>query len=261
MKIQTQKQFDEINSDYKGYIFIEDTTEWLVINRSFDNAYIYVRDNATIQCVYNNATIQYVRDNATIRCVGDNATIQDVGGNATIQDVRDNATILLLTMFATITALHSAKKVIAKGNSIIRCFDKNIDIEKTKGVTVIYQDEKLIKENSVKELCELFPVEKKGTKLILYKAVHKIDGKYIADYDKATEYKLGINEATEFDDNTQISCTKGIHVSYLGWAERFGLGWEDLAILECEVNPKDIIVADDCDGKVRAKKINIIKEI
>jgi hypothetical protein len=47
--ISTQKEFDKIKSDFNGQIIIKNTKESLSINRNFDNAYIYVSDNATIK--------------------------------------------------------------------------------------------------------------------------------------------------------------------------------------------------------------------
>ena len=44
-------------------------------------------------------------------------------------------------------------------------------------------------------------------------------------------------------------------------AYNFGRVWENLAILEVEVNPKDIIVSRDCDGKVRASKVKVLREL
>jgi hypothetical protein len=162
-------------------------------------------------------------------------------------------------MFATICAVYSAKKIIAKGNVVIRSFCE-LKIEKTKSVVVIKQSKELFKETSVSEFIDMFPVETNGTKVILYKAVHKIGNKYFSDYEKDYEYTLGVNIAKEFDDSKEKSCSKGIHISHKIWAINFGK-WEDVAILECEVDKKDIVVSKDCDGKVRAKKINIIREL
>jgi hypothetical protein len=275
--IKTQKEFDGIKSDFCGTIRIQDTTGYVSVNRSFDKAEIRVSGNATIKSVYgnatiksvsgnatiefvyDNATIEFVYDNATIKSVYDNATIKSVYGNATIKSVSGNATILLITMFATICALYGANKICAKGNVIIRSFC-SLRIEKTKSVTVVKQSTNLFKKVSVSEYTDIFPVHTKGDKVILYKAVHKRDNKYFADYDKNYEYIIGVNVAKEFDDSKEKSCTKGIHVAHKLWAIRFG-SWDDVAILECEVDKKDIVVAKDCDGKVRARKINIIREL
>jgi hypothetical protein len=34
-----------------------------------------------------------------------------------------------------------------------------------------------------------------------------------------------------------------------------------MALLECEVEPKDIIVCADTDGKVRASKVKVLREV
>lgn len=104
-------------------------------------------------------------------------------------------------------------------------------------------------------------METKGKKAILYKAVHKIDGRYIADYDKKTEYKIGEVKEIENNPSTDNSCSYGIHLSHLNWAVIFGKSWEDCAILECETDLKDIVVSKDSDGKVRTSKIKVVREL
>jgi len=251
--VTTQKEFDSIPLDYKGRIEIKDTKEYLCINKSFNDAYI---------TVYGNATIEYVYDNATIESVSGNATIKYVSGNATIKYVYDNATILLLTGLASVVLLYSAKKIIAKGMNLIRQIGtEKIDMDLGKDVTFV-QIKKTIKEDTTFTMfSKLYPVDTNGKKAILYKAVHKINDKYIADYDETTEYIIGETKEIECDTSIEESCSKGIHLSHLNWARLFGKNWEDLAILECETNIKDIIVSKDCDGKVRTSKVKILREL
>ena len=57
------------------------------------------------------------------------------------------------------------------------------------------------------------------------------------------------------------SCAVGLHVAHKSWARSFGSGWDDLALLECEVQIKNIVVAEDCDGKVRTSKLKVLREV
>jgi len=350
--VNCQKDFDSIKDDFSGRIEIKNTTEPVSINRSFNNAYIVVSDNATIKSVYGNATIKYVSGNATIESVYDNATIksvygnatiksvygnatiesvygnatiesvydnatieyvsgnatieyvsgnatiesvygnatiksvygnatieyvsgnatiESVSGNATIESVSDNATIesvygnatiLLMTGLASIVLLYKAKKIVAKGMNLIRQIGtEKIDIVKRKSVTYV-QIKKTIKEDTTFEMySKLYPVQTKGKKVILYKAVHKKGDRYFADYNPNYEYKIGEVKTENCDDSNGNSCSYGIHLSHLHWAVLFGKGWDDMAIIECETNIKDIVVSKDCDGKLRTSKIKVLREV
>ena len=57
------------------------------------------------------------------------------------------------------------------------------------------------------------------------------------------------------------SCSYGIHMAHKNWAVLFGKNWEDMALLECETDAKDVIVSAECDGKVRTSKARIIREV
>jgi hypothetical protein len=108
----------------------------------------------------------------------------------------------------------------------------------------------------------LYPVKTVGKKVFMYKTVHKAtDGTYFADYDKNYKYEIGKTHELENDSSTSNSCSYGLHVSHKSWALSFGASWNDCALLECEVNPKDIVVSKDCDGKVRTSKLTVIREV
>jgi len=108
---------------------------------------------------------------------------------------------------------------------------------------------------------EKYPVVVNSKTAILYKAVHKKDGVYFSDYDKNFTYIIGGEKTETVDTNKHQSCSAGIHVSHKSWARGFGASWDDMALLECEVNIKDIVVSSDCDGKVRASKIKVTREV
>ncbi len=268
--IQTQKEFNKIKDNFEGEILIKDTKESLCINRGFNSAYISVYDNATIKSVYGNATIESVSSNATIKSVYGNATIKSVygnatieyvSGNATIKYVYDNATILLMTGLASLVLLYSAKLVVAKGMNLIRQIGvKKIDLQLSKSVNFIHIKDTIENKPNFNMYKKLYPVDEKGKKIISYKAVHKVDGKYIADYDKKTEYKIGEIKEIPTNPLNEESCSYGIHLSHKLWAINFGK-WKDVALLECETDIKDIVIAKDCDGKFRTSKIKVIREV
>ena len=110
--------------------------------------------------------------------------------------------------------------------------------------------------------CNLHAVESKLKKAIMYKAVHKSDnGEYYSNYDQNFKYRIGETKEENCLKDNSNSCSQGIHISHKVWAVNFGKVWDDMALLECEVSEKDIVVSKDCDGKVRASKIKVIREV
>jgi len=241
---------------------IESVYDNVTIKSVYGNVTIKsVSGNATIESVYDNVTIEYVYSNATIESVYGNVTIKDVSDNATIESVYSNATIFL-TGLASITLLYSAKKIVANGMNLIRQIGtKKIDIEKSPSVTFIQVKEDMQEKPSFALYKKLYPIKTTKTKAILYKAVHKANGKYLADYDNSIEYKIGKIISLKCSKDKEESCGQGIHLSHLRWTYTFGRNWEDLAILECETNIEDIVVAKDCDGKVRTSRCKVLREV
>ena len=103
-------------------------------------------------------------------------------------------------------------------------------------------------------------IEAEKTKLIYYKAVKKINGKYISAWDNKTEYVIGQTLETETDRNPDRVAVKGIHVASLEFAQKYGDAWSDVAILELEVDILDMVVPDAKD-QLRASKVKVLREV
>lgn len=101
---------------------------------------------------------------------------------------------------------------------------------------------------------------KEDLKRIYYKAVKKSNGKYISAWDNKTEYVPGQILETETDKNPDRVAVKGIHIASLEFAQNYGGGWTDVAILELEVNINDIVVPDAKD-QIRASRVKVIREV
>jgi hypothetical protein len=231
----------------------------------YDNATVeYVSGNATVKSVYDNATVEYVYGNATVEYVSGNATVKSVYDNATVEYVSGNAT---LTLFgeAVITKALSAKKIVLNGyNTIVvhKSDKKRINLVMNKESNlVILPDNTLATKPTFKEFAMRYGIQVNGSKAILYKAVHKKDGRYFAEYVKTFEYKIGDVQTETCDPVSSGACSRGLHLSPKYWAFNFGRSWEDLAILECEVATKDVIVSNDTDGKVRTPKLKVLREL
>ena len=96
----------------------------------------------------------------------------------------------------------------------------------------------------------------------MYKSVHKTkDGKFVSDKDRNFEYVIGEIKQHECDKSIEQSCTTGLHISHKMWALNFGKGWNDMALIEVKVPIDKIIVAKDCNGKVRTSELFVVREI
>lgn len=98
------------------------------------------------------------------------------------------------------------------------------------------------------------------TTFIYYKAVKKIGGKYISAWDNKTEYIPGEVLETETEKNPDLVAVKGIHIASLEFAQRYGDSWPDVAILEMEVDARDIVVPDAKD-QLRTSRAKVLREV
>jgi hypothetical protein len=155
----------------------------------------------------------------------------------------------------------SAKEIVAHGYNVIslrKSAKKTIKLVVGKNATLkIVPDFK----PTFKEFALRYPVEVKGKNAIMYKAVHKRDGKYFSDYSSGFEYEIGKEKTHDCAPSSDGSCAPGLHVSHKSWARGFGGGWIDFALLECEVPIKSIVVSKDTDGKVRTSKLTVLREV
>lgn len=94
-----------------------------------------------------------------------------------------------------------------------------------------------------------------------YKAVKKTeDGRYISAWDNSTEYRIGEITESKLCDNPDRVAVQGIHFASLEFAQKYGDAWENVAILELEVNIHDMVIPDAKD-QLRASKVKVIREV
>ena len=179
-----------------------------------------------------------------------------------IESMSGSASILLMTWLASIVSLKSAKKIVAKWMNLIRqIWTEKINMKLWKDVNFIQIKDTIENTPTFDMYKKLYPVEIKKTKAILYKAVHKINWEYVSDYDRDFKYEIWKTIKEKCNTNQDNSCGQWIHISHLKHAIVFGRGWDDMAILECEVPTKDIVVSKDCDWKVRTSQLKVLREL
>lgn len=94
-----------------------------------------------------------------------------------------------------------------------------------------------------------------------YKAVKKTDdGRYISAWDNSTEYRIGEITESKLCDNPDRVAVQGIHFASLEFAKKYGDAWENVAILELEVDIHDMVIPDAKD-QLRASKVKVIREV
>ena len=257
--VTTQEELNAIDADFNGEIHVIGVLN--EITKHYKNAEVYVSGNAQITNVYGNAQISNVSGNAVIlhcfgnaqiRYVYDNAQIRNVSDNAQIRNVSGNAVILHCFGNASIQTF--GQNIISYGKS-----QTNLKINASPNTTIVILDELNTTFDSYEKF---YPVEIKDGYAILYKSVHKTtDGRYVSDKDRNFEYKIGETKEHLCDPSTNESCGYGLHVSHKMWALKFGRSWSDMALLEVRVPIDKIVVAKDCDGKVRTSQLEVLREV
>ena len=146
--------------------------------------------------------------------------------------------------------------VVARGNvQVVNCLAPSYGKIKISGnARIVYMPK------NIHEFLDFYGVEHSDGKAIFYKAVHKKDNTYFSDYKSAFTYNIGKEMIHECDPNVSANCSFGLHIAHLHWALTYGRNWRDLAILEVEVDIKDIILPTNSDGKVRTSKMKVLRE-
>jgi hypothetical protein len=119
----------------------------------------------------------------------------------------------------------------------------------------------------VTDYLERFPITKDQDSLVLYKAV----GKNLSSLCSSTPIKYpktGIITNEKLDPPSDGSCANGLHFSHLDWAINFGQHYSEFVLLKARIPIKhpetgedNIIVAPDCDGKIRTAYAEILEVI
>ena len=151
--------------------------------------------------------------------------------------------------------LRGSSSAVLWGNA--QALDRSINHNiKTSGNARIVYDPR-----NIDEYIDQNGLEATDSTVLLYKAVHKRDGRYWADW-TYFEYRIGETaEADSLTTDVNEDCGHGIHMAHEAWCVDYGREWSDLAILELEVEKSGVIVPLGGAGKVRAAKAKVIREV
>ena len=146
--------------------------------------------------------------------------------------------------------------VVAWGNAQIVDVLQGAKIKISGNARTVYMPKNIF------EFMDFYGIKHTKTKATFFKAVHKFaDGCFHSDYNEDFIYNIGVIIQNDCNQDTKESCGRGLHISHLDWALRFGQEWTDLAILEVETKISDIVKPDDTDGKVRTSELKVLREV
>ena len=255
----SQAELDAVAVDFDGRVIIKFGTPYnrAVVNRRFkypvvarDNSSVEARDNSSVEARDNSSVVAWddssvvAWDNSSVEARGNSSVVAwgnssvEAWGNSSVE-ARDNSS------------------VVAWGNSQIVDAARNNNIEISGNARIVYNP------SNIDEYIDFYGLDATDTTVKLYKAVHFCGGVYCSDYNHEFIYPIGdvVTPDNGFDESVQIECGAGIHLAYKTWAVGYGAYWPDLAILECECEKSDVLVPLYGDGKVRARKVKVLREV
>ena len=234
--VKTQEELDNVPMDYHGRIIIKFGT-WLnpaILRKSYDNASAELRGNSRAELWGNASAV--LRDNASAVLRGNASAV-----------LRDNSR----------AELRGNSRAGASGNAQI------IDINRSSRASISGNARVVYLPQNLEEFISHYGVQSDDVKVTLYKAVHREKGRYYSDYDTKYEYRIGETAVPDngFDDDAHEKCGAGINMAPLHWCLDYGREWSDLAILEMTALREDVVVPMNTDGKVRARKAKVVREV
>lgn len=248
--VKNQKELDDIPVDFDGRIKIDFGTQTnkAVIRNKYKYAVFSVGNSSVAAC--GNSSVA-AWDNSSVEA-WDNSSVE-ARGNSSVEAL-GNSTVMALRN-STVMALENSR-VTAGGNAQVLDAARRGNIQTSGNARVVCNP------STIQEWADYNGVEIKDGKIRLYKAVHGIDGKYVSDYDENFTYSIGKTvESNGFDEDPKEDCGKGIHLFALPWAAWYGRTWDDLVLLELEVEASEIVVPLFDTVKVRAPRAKVIREV
>ncbi len=207
-----------------------------------DNAHAVLSDNAHAELSDNARAELY--DNAHAELWGNARAVLSYNAHA---ELYDNAR----------AELYGNASATGIGNAQIVDVARKGNVKVSGNARIVYNPA------NIDEYIDFHGLESTESTVRLFKAVHFNGEKYYADADPDFVYAIG-NIAVPingFDDNVNKTCGAGINLAHKAWALNYGRGWDDLAILELECEKVDVLVPLMSDGKVRARKAKVIREV
>jgi hypothetical protein len=245
----------------RGNSVVQDMWENSVVQDMWGNSVVRsMWENSVVQSMWGNSVVQSMRGNSVVQDMWENSVVQDMWENSVVQDMWGNSVVRDLYGEAMVTA-NGLNSITCHGYNIVRTSSDN----QKNLILVINPESHLIVipkfEATFEDFARRYPVKVHDGKAIFYKAVHLRNGHYYSNHDDSFEYKIGETVKHVTGPKSEGSCAPGLHIAHKQWAIAFGKNWSDMALLECEIPVETIVVAEDCDGKVRCGELKVIREV
>ena len=256
--VTSQAELDAIPVDYNGRIIIKFGTpdKCAVVNKKYLFS-VVARENSSVEARENSSVV--ARGNSSVVARGNSSVV--AWGNSSVV-ARGNSSVEAWENSSVVAWGNSS--VVAWGNSSVVAWGNSqvVDAHRRGNIKVFGNARVVYNPDNITDWALANGITITDGKIRLYKAVHKRDGKYVADWDSNFIYTIGaVAEANGFTTNPAEDCGKGIHMATLGWSAGYGRGWGDLALLELEADADEIVVPLYETGKVRAPKALVIREV
>ena len=248
--VTSQAELDAIPVDYNGRIIIKFGTpgaravvskKYLRSVEAYDNSFVCAYDDSSV-CAFGNSSV-CAYNNSSV-CAYNNSSVCAFGNSSVC--AYDNSSV----------CAYNNSSVYAYGNSQVVDAYRSGNIKVSGNARIVYNPD------NITDWALANGITITDGKIRLYKAVHKRDGKYIADWDDDFTYTIGaVAEANGFTTDPAEDCGRGIHMATLGWSAVYGQDWGDIALLELEADADEIVVPLYETGKVRAPKALVIREV
>ena len=265
--VKTQEELDNVPLDYHGRIIIKFGTVFnpAVLIKSYDNASAELRGNASA-VLWDNASAE-LRGNASAVLRGNASAVLWDNASAELWDnasaeLWDNASAVLRGNASAVLWDNASAELRGNASAELRGNAQIVDVCRSGRTSVSGNARVVYLPQSLEEFISHYGIKGDG-EITLYKAVHKNNEKYISDFDDGFEYRIGEIAVPDngFDDDAHEKCGAGINMAPLHWCLNYGRVWDDIAILEMTALREDVVVPMNTDGKVRARKAKVVREV
>ena len=292
-----QAQLDWIPVDYNGRIIIKFGTKSnrAVVNRKFkypvvalENSSVVALGKSSVEARENSSVVAWgnssveARENSSVVAWENSSVVAwgkssvEAWGNSSVE-ARENSSVEARENSSVVAGDNSSvearenSSVVAWGNSSVVAWDNSsvvakanvhvVDNSDSHNITISGNARIVYEPKTIHEYITHNELESDGKTVKLFKAVHKRNGKYMADWCDF-EYVIGeVAAADSLTTDIYEDCGHGIHMAYKEWCVEFGANWNDLAILELECEVDGIIVPYGNPGKVRAASAKVLREV
>jgi len=228
-----------------------------------------MRDSSQVREMWESSQVREMRESSQVREMWDSSQVREMRESSQVREMWDSSQVRVMRESSQVelygesmVSARSAKKIICHGYNVVKINksdEKDVTVVMNKDSHLIIIPDFVI--DSFKEYQKHYPTKVDGKKAIFYKAVKKEGDIYISSYTKDFTYVVGEEKTEKCAPVKDGACASGIHISPKSWALNFGSGWENMALLEVEVAIKDIVVSKDTDGKIRASKVKVLREV